>query len=259
MLKHVVALLAALLVFGAAPTVQSIAPPLAPPSLMQDVRYPTAIQNAYTVNLDAVKRITCAVPKSGKDPKSANPNDFNIFGGSGTVIAHNRILTASHVIHGAVMCLLLDDGGLDAKIIFDDPKLDVAVLEVALGDGPVMPVSCDGFVAGKPYMAIGYSLSQDFALQVIVPNGHYQDILLGGGEGVFHHAALFEGRVFAGMSGGPVVDLAGRVTGIINAGGENVPFSAIRDLIETPLCIMLRPLAPTPAAAIAVGPLKTTH
>lgn len=184
--------------------------------------HPSATQDGYFVNLDAILQISCVGPEG---------HDL----GSGSIISHDRVLTAAHVVRGTDSCMIR---GQAAKVIFEDDKLDVAVLAADLGRTPVMQVSCDDFVKDRPYFAIGYAQGQDFALQVLTSTGAYGSIKTN--EGAFLHGALFDGRVFGGMSGGPVVDTLGHVIGVVVAGQERTEFSAIRALRDTPLCVMLK-------------------
>lgn len=195
--------------------------------------YPTSTQNGYFVNLDAITYIEC-------DRKDASGDLRPYDAGTGSIIGHDRVLTAAHVVRGTDGCVVKDQ---TAKVIYQNDKLDVAVLQADLGDTPVMPISCDGFAKDNTYFAIGYAQGQDFALQVLTAIGEYHDVQTD--ENLFPHGAIFHGRIFHGMSGGPVIDNLGRVTGVIVAGNEDIEFAAIRDLADTPLCEMLKPVKDT--------------
>jgi hypothetical protein len=101
-----------------------------------------------------------------------------------------------------------------------------------------MPISCDGFHGGQTYFAIGWAQGQDFAIQVLTSTGEHEDVPTD--ELPLNHGSIFEGREFSGMSGGPIVDINGRVTGIVNAGSVNGNWAVNRELSDTPLCTMLK-------------------
>jgi S1-C subfamily serine protease len=210
-----------------------------------EVAHATNTRNDYFINLDTVKKVVCLSFPAGvsieSDPEKlteAQIRQVHEGSGSGTVIAKNRVLTAHHVIAGMSACLI--DGRL-AKPVYDDADLDMTVLEVPLGDTAVAQTSCDGFDKSRPYFMIGYAWSRDFALQHSTFTGVYDDIMAGEGDGtnehLLRHIAEFNGAVFPGMSGGPVIGTDGRVYGLINAGDEHQ--AAFRDLKDTPLCAAL--------------------
>jgi S1-C subfamily serine protease len=230
-------------------TTEMLPPPHARPA--------TNTRNDYFINLDTVKKIVClSFPKGvtiESDPTKLTPAQLEqVHMGSGTVtvIGKNRVLTAHHVIAsestGDTACFV--DGKL-TKTVYDNPTLDVSVLEVPLGNTAVTQIGCDGFIKDRAYFMIGYAWGTDFAMQEGIFNGSYGDIGAEDPDGsqrhVMPHVAEFDGAVFPGMSGGPVIGVDGRIYGIINAGGEHD--SIFRDLKDTPLCAALA--EPTPAAA----------
>lgn len=182
---------------------------------------PTSTQNGYFINLDAVHQVAC-------DSKALGPDVGTSF-----VISRDTVLTAAHVVSGEDTCSV---DGKDAKVTFEDDKIDVAVLHVDLGDGPIMQTSCEGFKGGEEYFAVGYAQGADFAMQLLRARGTYKDVQTDREE--LEHGAKLDGRVFPGMSGGPIVDTNGRVTGVVSAGTEERTYA--RDLIDTSLCAMLK-------------------
>ena len=135
-------------------------------------------------------------------------------GGSGIVIAENRILTNAHNLHGGEVAVTFADGrSSDAKPLGVDTDGDLAVLEAdAAGAAPLEP-SADAARIGTPVVALGN------------PNGHGPRVTFGFVSGLNRSFRGPRGRRVAGAiehtaplmpgsSGGPVVDLDGRLLGI---------------------------------------------
>ena len=136
-------------------------------------------------------------------------------GGSGVVIDANRILTNAHNLHGDEVTVTFADGRTaDAKVIGADADGDLAVLEAPTEGIPPFTWG-DGAAAGvgTPIVALGN------------PNGHGPRVTFGFVSGVGRSFRGPRGRRVAGAvehtaplmpgsSGGPVVDLEGRLLGI---------------------------------------------
>ena len=136
-------------------------------------------------------------------------------GGSGVIIGENRILTNAHNLHGDEVTITFADGrsaeatiiGLDADgdlAVLEAPTEGAAAFEFAEGDAPTV---------GGPVVALGN------------PNGHGPRVTLGFVSGTGRSFRGPRGRRVAGAvehtaplmpgsSGGPVVDLDGRLLGI---------------------------------------------
>jgi serine protease Do len=136
-------------------------------------------------------------------------------GGSGVVIAENRILTNAHNLHGDEITVTLASGeAVAGPPLGVDADGDVAVIEAATGDAPALELGGAVEVGiGIPVVALGN------------PNGRGPRVTFGfvsgGGRsfrgprgrrvaGAIEHTA----PLMPGSSGGPVVDLDGRLLGI---------------------------------------------
>ncbi len=135
-------------------------------------------------------------------------------GGSGVVIAENRVLTNAHNLHGDEVTVTFADGRTaDAKALGVDGDGDLAVLEVATEGAPALEPGTDAPGIGSPVVALGN------------PNGHGPRVTLGYVSGTGRSFRGPRGRRVAGAvehtaplmpgsSGGPIVDLEGRLLGI---------------------------------------------
>ena len=164
--------------------------------------------------------------------------------GSGWVAAPGVVVTNAHVIAGqdeTVVQLRAGGGTLRATAIAFDPRNDVAVLRVpGLGAPPlrfgreVKPT--------EPAAAEGYPLNGPFSISptrigttstVLAPDAYGKRL-------VRRKVIAFRGQVEPGNSGGPLVDVAGRVDGTVfskivgggPAGGYAVPNDVVRDVLS---------------------------
>ncbi len=135
-------------------------------------------------------------------------------GGSGVVIGENRILTNAHNLHGDEVTVTFADGrSADAKVVGVDGDGDLAVLEAPTDGTAALDLGTDAPGVGTPVVALGN------------PNGHGPRVTFGFVSGTGRSFRGPRGRRVAGAvehtaplmpgsSGGPVVDLDGRLLGI---------------------------------------------
>jgi serine protease Do len=136
-------------------------------------------------------------------------------GGSGVVVEPGKVLTNAHNLHGdAVQVSFADGRQAEAKVLGVDADGDLAVLEVKTngtpavewGDGAALrigaPVVALGNPAGKgPRVTFGFVSGVGRSFRG--PRGRRV-------AGAVEHTA----PLMPGSSGGPIVDLAGRLLGI---------------------------------------------
>jgi S1-C subfamily serine protease len=164
--------------------------------------------------------------------------------GSGWVAASGVVVTNAHVVAGQEETFVqLRSGGrtMQASAIAFDPSNDVAVLRVAGLDAP--PLGFAGEVqVGESGAAEGYPLNGPFAISpvrigrtatVLAPDAYGRRI-------VRRRVTAFRGTVQPGNSGGPLVDLSGRVSGTVfsktvdrrPSGGYAVSNDIVRDTLR---------------------------
>jgi S1-C subfamily serine protease len=137
--------------------------------------------------------------------------------GSGVIISKDGyILTNNHVVDEAEEIeVVLDDGTKHpAKVIGTDPHTDLAVLKIQAGRGetfnPVEPGDSDKLRMGEFVIAIGspFSLASSVTMGIVSQKGRsigalpYEDFIQS------------DAAVNQGNSGGPLVDVDGRMVGI---------------------------------------------
>lgn len=152
--------------------------------------------------------------------------------GSGFIISKDGyILTNHHVVDGAQVIKVNITGvskKYDAKVIGDDPELDLAVLKInADKDLPTVKLGNSNQIqVGDWAVAIGnpYGLDHTVTVGVISAKGRPLDI----GQAKFKDLLQTDASINPGNSGGPLLNLQGEVIGIntaINAEAQGIGFA----------------------------------
>lgn len=169
--------------------------------------------------------------------------------GSGTLFtAEGHVLTNAHVTIGGrkFTCTLSDQRKVPARLVGEDPLTDLAVLQLDLAAlGPKaekLPFAqfgdSDALEIGDYVMAMGspFSLSRSVSLGIVsntervFPGGfgsEDDDLELEQGQrtGLFTRWIQHDALISPGNSGGPLVDLEGKVVGVNELGGGNLSFA----------------------------------
>jgi serine protease Do len=163
--------------------------------------------------------------------------------GSGVVLdREGHILTNNHVVEGATVLRvrLHDDRELDAEVVGADPKTDVAVIRVdAKGLQPAKLANSDKVRVGQWVIAAGspFGLPRTITAGIVSAVGRGSMGIADYGDFIQTDAAINQGN-----SGGPLIDLQGRVIGLNTAiasrtGGSNgigfaIPINLARNVID---------------------------
>lgn len=157
--------------------------------------------------------------------------------GSGVAVAPDRVLTNAHVVLGVDAPTVTDAqrGVHDARIVHLDTVRDLAVLALDGADLPVMPLGAE-LVGGESALVMGHPDGGPFAstpatVQAVgeVPLG---DVVTGAASMVDVYTLAADIR--DGYSGGPVVDAAGSLAGLVFArapGADPVGYALSADSI----------------------------
>jgi S1-C subfamily serine protease len=142
--------------------------------------------------------------------------------GSGFVYAEDRLMTNAHVVAGVDdPQVVVGDDSLDARVVFYDSDLDIAVLEFDSGEIPRLRLTAEDEAAQPrdPIAILGYPQDGPFDIE----SGRIRSMQtlrspdIYGDGAVIRDVYSLRGLVRPGNSGGPIVDSAGRVVGVVFA------------------------------------------
>lgn len=142
--------------------------------------------------------------------------------GSGFVYdSRGRIVTNYHVVEGAdqLQVTFADGEVRDARLIGADPSNDLAVLEVSAGPGDPKPLTLgnsDALEVGRFVVAIGHPFGLDQTLTTGVVSGLGR-VIESPDQGFIGEIIQTDAAINQGNSGGPLLDLDGRVVGVNSA------------------------------------------
>ncbi len=163
--------------------------------------------------------------------------------GSGFVFAPERVLTNAHVVAGSTF-VEVESGStqLTATVVDYDSERDLAVLYVPGLNLPVLPVAGGELAEQADAAVLGYPLGGPFTVSA----GRVRTVVDLSGPDIYQSKTvnrqvyLLRALVRPGNSGGPVLDEAGRVVGVI--------FGAAIDDAETGFALTAAEIASTVSA-----------
>jgi S1-C subfamily serine protease len=138
--------------------------------------------------------------------------------GSGFVYAHDRVMTNAHVVAGVSAPQVEIRGQpLPARVVYYNPELDVAVLEVSTGT--VRPLRFGTGSAGDGIAILGFPQNGPYDVQAgrVRADQRLRSPDIYGHGTVIREVLSLRGLIRPGNSGGPVVDSAGHVDGVVFA------------------------------------------
>jgi S1-C subfamily serine protease len=151
-------------------------------------------------------------------PDGAAPDEA--ASGAGVVVdANGQILTALHVVHGAtsIEVTFADGTKSAATIVSEEPDNDIAVLKPAQLPGILVPAVLGGGVQiGDDVYATGHPFGFADSLSAGVVSGLDRTVPIAGGQ-TLKGLIQFDAAVNPGNSGGPLLNRAGQVVGIVTA------------------------------------------
>ncbi|MGI8549523.1 MAG: S1C family serine protease [Dehalococcoidia bacterium] len=232
--------------------VSSPAPTAASASVPQartDTARPLADVNGELTSQQVVKQLTPSVVRV-----SAGATQTNFFGqsiqqngtGTGVILdADGHILTNNHVVTldgqqaaNNLKVVLADGRSLDAKVVGQDSRTDLAVVQVdAKNLTPAKFAPSGTTEVGEPVLAIGYALNISGTPTVTSGVVSALDRTIPENTTAIPGAIQTDAPINPGNSGGPLLNLRGEVIGINTAGRSDAQgiFFAISSDVAQPV------------------------
>lgn len=141
-----------------------------------------------------------------------------VLEGSGFVVAPNRVMSNAHVVAGADSVTVEADGQtFEAWVVSYDPNADISILDVP--DLPVSPLVFAETPApqGTDAVVMGYPGGGDF----LATPARVREIIELNGPDIYQTTTVtrevytVRGTVRQGNSGGPMINRAGKVLGVV--------------------------------------------
>jgi S1-C subfamily serine protease len=146
--------------------------------------------------------------------------------GSGFAVAPQQVITNAHVVAGTRSVAVAVPSArrpLEAQVVVFDLARDLAVLSVpGLAIEPLVPAGAE---RGTPAAIVGYPGGGDVTVTPAVISG----VIQARGRDIYQAALVtreiwvISGRALPGNSGGPLVDIEGRMLGVVFAGSLSRP------------------------------------
>jgi S1-C subfamily serine protease len=139
--------------------------------------------------------------------------------GSGFVYWPDRVMTNAHVVAGVSDPVLdVDGNSVSGHVVYYNPQVDVAV--IALPTGSVRPLHfATDATPGDGVAILGFPQNGPYNVQAarIRADQRLRSPDIYGGGAVIRDVLSLRGLIRPGNSGGPVVDSAGHVVGVVFA------------------------------------------
>jgi S1-C subfamily serine protease len=146
---------------------------------------------------------TPAAPPPPAEPKSSSGSAFRIASG--------QFVTNHHVVDGCTTLKI--DGNSGARVVASDATRDLALVSIANDSGPIASIRTTRIQLNESITAAGFPLDGAFS-GIAITNGTISRLSgLRGDTGEVQISA----PVQPGNSGGPLLDVAGNVIGVVSS------------------------------------------
>ena len=222
---------------SSAPGAEEVENPFAPETPPEDIIDQATLEPPESTSPSRFTDVFRAVRNSIVQIQVVTP-DGNGQGSGWMYDTDGHIVTNEHVIDGAteVNTRFRTGGWRRASIVADDVYSDLAVLEVDQppGDANALPVKTRDPPVGEEVLAIGNPFGFSGSVSSGIVSGLNRTLpATPDSNFTIPDAIQTDAPVNPGNSGGPLVDLQGRVVGVINSGGgDNIGFAISGGLLE---------------------------
>lgn len=184
---------------------------------LEERTLPSPAAKAYAAVRPAVVRV-----RAGTDSLERDEYEERAVGSGVVIVASGLILTNLHVIAGASRITVVFAGGekSEASLVSAQPENDLAVIKAAVLPDDLKPAtlgSSKGLAEGDDVIAVGFPFGIGPSVSSGVVSGLAREYRSAAGERVLSDLIQFDAAVNPGSSGGPLVNAAGEVVGIVTA------------------------------------------
>ncbi|WP_246160128.1 serine protease [Aureimonas fodinaquatilis] len=210
--------------------------------LSRQPRYALAFSDIMNDGLPDATRSSLEVPPAALGSAPSGLGGYETNGavnssGTGFVVSEDGwILTNAHVAKSC-SSIAVGDLGLANKVVVDEEQ-DLALLHVRGEVGPPLPIHTGKPRLGEDILALGFPLRSILADSLNVTRGNISSLL-----GLMNDPNYLQisAAVQPGNSGGPVIDLAGRVVGVVTAKLNAVAVADLTGDIPQTINFAIRP------------------
>jgi S1-C subfamily serine protease len=150
--------------------------------------------------------------------RAVAPSCQKVLEGSGFVLSPDRVMTNAHVVAGANSVTVEANGNpYDATVVSYNPDIDIAILAVPhLPPGP-LPFAEEPAKPGSNALVLGYPGGGGF----VATPARIREVIELSGPDIYRNATVnrevytIRATVEQGNSGGPLIDLSGKVLGVV--------------------------------------------
>jgi S1-C subfamily serine protease len=193
----------------------TLPPPPALAAVAYDIIRPSVVQvQGFTPTPEAAEELA-----EGELPEPGEP--FTI--GTGVLISEDGvILTNLHVAVAArrLIVTFADGTEAEAELVAAEPEQDLAVIQARVLPDDIVPAilaSTAGLLPGDNVIAVGFPFGIGPSVSAGVVSGLRRELLDDEGRPILTNLIQFDAAANPGNSGGPLVNAAGEVVGIVTA------------------------------------------
>ena len=196
---------------------------------------PSPAIKAYQAVRASIVRVKAISETTDDETGDTHPVVHGATGSGVVIIDRGVILTSLHVVSGASRVLVLFENGLEseATLTAAQPENDLAVLQAKQVPDDLRAAtlrSAKSLIEGEHVTAVGFPYGIGPSVSAGVISGLKREYASPDGKHHLHDLIQFDAAANPGSSGGPLVNAAGEVIGIVTAilsPGDKPGFSGI--------------------------------
>lgn len=183
---------------------------------------PSPAVKAYQAVRPSIVRVRALDAEADGDGVAHGEQSPGATGSGVVIIDRGVILTSLHVVSGASRVRVQFEDGLvaDATVVSTQPEMDLAILQAQKVPDDLQAAtlrSAKNLIEGEHVTAVGFPFGIGPSVSHGVISGLKREYRSPDGERVLSNLIQFDAAANPGSSGGPLVNAAGEVIGIVTA------------------------------------------